>query len=137
MAQRVSEDECKEMNRLYEQGVTRYRIAEDVDRHPTTVAKHCRKDCRHYGSENLAGIKSFDVIETIERLAREIGRVPAQSDWNGWDDRPCSTTALQEHRGSWKDLLDASDLPVVPNRAPEIIRETRYDNSEFAREGES
>lgn len=127
MGRLVSADECEEMNRLDEHGKSYYAIADVMDRHHSTVTRHCNGGCHHNRSDDPDDPESIDVIAAIETLAATLGRVPTSTDWESWIDRPCTLSTLQKYYGNWNDMLEESDLPVVPYRSPDTIRKMAYD----------
>lgn len=124
----VSEEECRKMNELHDEAIPAVRIAEAFDRAEETVCRHIRDRCQHRGGGRRQTPDKAVLLNGIEDLAEEIEKIPASSDWDGWENRPCVSGTVLEEFGvmSWKEILDKTDLPRIAEGSPDHIRAIAY-----------
>lgn len=74
-------------------------------------------------------IDNSTIVEAIQELAEELGRVPTRREWQHWDDSPCGRTTVVNQFGSWDEALDDANFPRNIPGSSESIRAVLYQNA--------
>lgn len=123
----VTGTECERIRALRRKGVSLSKIANRFGRHQSTVIVHAHEKCTHMtDSRQAVDATGLTIVTAIKRLADELQEVPAKKTWEQWDDRVCSVDTVVDRLGSWEAALDAAELPVIADNAPQLVRKAAY-----------
>lgn len=118
------------MRKVYQEGKSCRKIAQMIDRAPSTVRDHCLDRCTHTLSSEPESID--EILEMVHEVADENGAVPFPTDWRRSEKCPYSVREVIDMVGEeWSDVLQAAGYPPVAESASIDFRQKVYQNQQL------
>lgn len=130
----VSHKECKRMReRFHDKDMSFREFASEYGRSSKCVRRHISHDCRHEELGELYTVE--EVVDAVTDFAesQEPARIPTQTEWRQWENKPCSSKRLKTivESSSWSEVLQACGFPELPRNMSKTIRVALYESPEI------